>query len=158
MFYNNLDNGWLINLLTRSRPVAIAEIKGAEGYPLLNGRVKFYTTPLGTMVVSEISGLPMTESGIFAEHIHLVGQCEGNFSSAGGHFNPEDKPHPLHAGDLPPLFSANGKAIGAVLTDRFVVGDIVGKSVIIHLSPDDFTTQPSGNSGARIACGIIKRV
>ena len=65
--------------------------------------------------------------------------------------------HPYHAGDLPPLFGSGGVAVSVFLTDRFHLEDIIGKTVIIHSSPDDFTTQPSGNAGAKIACGEIKR-
>jgi Cu-Zn family superoxide dismutase len=93
-------------------------------------------------------------------HIHEGGSCTGNaadpFADAGSHYNPEGCEHPAHAGDLPPLFSNRGTAWGAVLTDRFSVGEISGKTVIIHLNPDDFTTQPAGNSGAKIACGVIR--
>ena len=63
--------------------------------------------------------------------------------------------HPYHAGDLPPLFSANGLGFSAFLTNRFVAEEIKGKTIIIHSNPDDFTTQPSGNSGIKIACGVI---
>lgn len=59
---------------------------------------------------------------------------------------------------MPPLFGNDGKAFSAFLTDRFTVKEIVGKTVIIHSSTDDFTTQPSGNSGEMIACGEIKRI
>lgn len=65
--------------------------------------------------------------------------------------------HPYHAGDLPPLFSANGNAVLEVLTDRFNIHQIIGKTIIIHRNPDDFTTQPSGNAGEKIACGVIKK-
>lgn len=62
----------------------------------------------------------------------------------------------MHAGDLPPLLSnARGKAFGAVLCDGFTLNEILGKSVIIHRAPDDFTSQPAGNAGERIACGTI---
>ena len=72
------------------------------------------------------------------------------------HYNPKDCPHPYHAGDMPPLFGNNGEAFMAFMTDRFTVEEIIGKTVIIHSNPDDFTTQPGGNSGEKIACGKIK--
>jgi Cu-Zn family superoxide dismutase len=56
---------------------------------------------------------------------------------------------------MPPLFAANGHAFSAFLTDRFSINDIIGKTVVIHDSPDDFSTQPSGNSGSKLACGQI---
>lgn len=77
------------------------------------------------------------------------------FPHSGSHYNPNDCPHPYHAGDLPPLFGANGFAFSVFLTDRFTVHEIIGKTVIVHASPDDFQTQPSGNAGEKIACGEI---
>lgn len=77
------------------------------------------------------------------------------FANALTHFNPYDRPHPYHSGDLPPLFSSGGYAVSVFLTDRFSVNEVLGRAVIVHSSPDDFTTQPSGNSGEKIACGII---
>lgn len=65
--------------------------------------------------------------------------------------------HPDHAGDLPPLMRSNGNAFSAVVTDRFTPSDIVGRTVVIHSNPDDFSTQPSGNAGKKIACGVIRR-
>ena len=65
--------------------------------------------------------------------------------------------HPYHAGDMPPLFGEKGEAFSVFMTKRFRVDDIIGKTVIIHSMPDDFTTQPAGNSGEKIACGIIRR-
>lgn len=146
------------------KPDALAAIKGSESYADINGRVSFYQTRRGVIVSAEISGLPQNkdvcENPVFGFHIHSGSQCIGNesdpFAAAQGHYNPDDCPHPYHAGDLPPLFGADGCAFSAFLTDRFSVKDIVGKTVIIHASPDDFMTQPSGNSGLKIACGEIR--
>ena len=77
------------------------------------------------------------------------------FSEAGGHYNPTNQPHGNHVGDFPVLFSNNGKALMSFFTDKFQVGDIVGKAVVIHLNPDDYRTQPAGDSGPRIGCGVI---
>ena len=74
-----------------------------------------------------------------------------------GHLNPGDCPHPHHAGDLPPLFGCAGRALLAVYTDRFRVPEILGRTVVIHSGPDDFTSQPAGNSGSKIACSVIRR-
>ncbi|MGM9537743.1 MAG: superoxide dismutase family protein [Candidatus Onthomonas sp.] len=122
--------------------------------------MKFYRSDGGTLVVADISGLPPdSETGIFALHIHEGTDCSGpGFSDTGGHFNPTGQLHPNHAGDLPPLFSFRGRAFLAVLTGRFRVSDVIGRTVVIHSGPDDFKTQPSGNSGAKIACGIIRAV
>lgn len=78
------------------------------------------------------------------------------FANAMAHYDPEGCPHPYHAGDMPPLFGNNGFAFSAFITDRFSIREIIDKTVIIHSAPDDFMTQPSGNSGAKIACGVIK--
>lgn len=152
-----------LNVYLRRRPDAYANINGSQLYPKINGNVRFFGTPYGVIVVSMIEGLPMLEgshgSPIFAYHIHSGESCTGSiddpFSSVRMHYNPTNRPHPYHSGDLPPLFGAGGYAFSAVLTDRFTVDEIIGKTIIIHSAPDDFTTQPSGNSGAKLACGEI---
>lgn len=78
-------------------------------------------------------------------------------SNAGAHYNPAHCMHPYHAGDLPPLFGNQGMAVSMVLTSRFTVREIIGKVMIIHDQPDDFTTQPAGSAGQKIACGVIQR-
>ncbi|MGH8680746.1 MAG: superoxide dismutase family protein, partial [Burkholderiales bacterium] len=101
-------------------------------------------------------------------HIHEVGDCSsGDGMSAKGHFNPFGKPHghpgsgERHAGDLPSL-KANkaGRARVDVEVDIFTVtagpGSIIGRGVIVHADPDDYKTQPTGNAGARLACGVIR--
>lgn len=159
-------NGININAIMRGAPDAIATVRGSSEYTGINGSVKFYQTARGVLTVAEIFGLPVpTEkcgNDIFAFHIHSGATCTGNaedeFADAGTHYNPTDCPHPYHAGDMPPLFSAGGTAFLAFLSDRFTAGEIVGKTVIIHDRPDDFTTQPSGNAGSKIACGEIAGV
>lgn len=120
-------------------------------------RSAFRDTPCGVLVTANISHLPESDTDIHGFHIHSGSGCEDDFKNTSGHFNPENAPHPQHAGDMPPLFSSRGKAYSQFLTNRFKVCDIVGRTVIIHSSPDDFTSQPSGNSGEKIACGVIKR-
>ncbi len=150
----------------RGLPDAVAAINGGAEYPGINGSVKFYQTSRGVLTVAEIFGLPTSTekcgNDIFAFHIHSGATCTGNaedeFSDAGTHYNPTDCPHPYHAGDMPPLFSAGGTAYLAFLSNRFTADEIIGKTVIIHDKPDDFTTQPSGNAGNKIACGEIARV
>lgn len=144
---------------------AYAEIHGSEEYPEIKGYAKFTPVRKGTLVTIAVNGLPRDNKKcaehFFALHIHGGGSCTGNmtdpFANAGMHYNPDNCPHPAHAGDLPPLLSADGRAAMSFLTDGFTPSEIIGKTVIIHLRPDDFTTQPSGNSGAKIACGEIKR-
>lgn len=152
-----------LSLLTQ-QPDAFANISGNPDYPDLDGVVKFYKTDVGIVVISQVSGLPTNENScekpIFAFHIHEGTSCSGNdidfFADAKTHYNPNSCHHPYHAGDMPPLFDANGLAFSAFLTDRFTIDEIIGKTVIIHSSPDDFTTQPSGNAGTKIACGVIE--
>ena len=80
------------------------------------------------------------------------------FPNTGNHYNPGNVPHPEHAGDLLPLLSNNGYAWMMFYTGRVNVEDIIGRSVVIHGMRDDFTTQPSGNSGDKIGCGVIERM
>ena len=143
---------------------AEALIKGSDKYPNISGKATFRQTSRGVLVCAQVYGLPFKEdchaSDIFGFHIHSGGVCTGNaddpFANTLGHFNPDGCPHPYHAGDLPPLFGNRGYAYMTVLTDRFSVSEIIGKTVVIHAKPDDFKTQPSGNSGEKIACGVIR--
>ncbi len=101
-------------------------------------------------------------------HIHEVGDCSsGDGMSAKGHFNPHGKPHgnpsssERHAGDLPALKAAkNGRGKLDVTVDAISLrpgpASIIGRGLIIHADPDDYKTQPTGNAGARLACGVIK--
>lgn len=141
---------------------AIAYVYGSAEYPRLQGRITFHQIQDGVLITAEVHGLPVEQdcsSGIFGFHIHEGNVCTGNaddpFANTGGHYNPTNCPHPYHAGDLPPLFSNNGYAFMSVLINKFTVNEIIGRTVIIHSQPDDFTTQPSGNSGKKIACGEI---
>lgn len=130
------------------QPGAFARIRGRQNN--VQGLVRFYETPLGILVRAQIEGLP-SPNGIYAFHIHEGQDC----AVPGGHFNPGRLPHPYHAGDLPPLFCANTRAFSLFLTDRFALRQIIGRTVVIHSGPDDFTTQPSGNPGQILACGQI---
>lgn len=142
----------------KERANAVARLSGGSQYPALRGVVKFYQRVDGVMVEAQVWGLPPTKTGFFAFHIHEGNNCEGNeFPNTGGHFNPDGRSHPNHAGDLPPLLGDFGKAYMKVLTGRFRVGEILGRTVILHAQPDDFHTQPSGNAGTKIACGVIRR-
>lgn len=141
------------------RLAGIAHIYGSDEAPDLSGTVKLYLADGGVLVVAEMSGLPSTSSGVFAFHIHEGDACTGaGFADTRGHYNPTAQPHPLHAGDLPPLFSVGGRAFLAVLTGRFRFSEVIGRTVVIHSDPDDFTSQPAGNAGKKIACGVIRAV
>lgn len=150
--------------ILNTMPDAYAEIKGNQQYSNLRGKVSFFGVHEGTIVVAEVTGLPMTQGAVDGTfhgfHIHEGSECTGTaqepFKNAGGHYNPKQMQHPNHAGDLPPLLANHGNAFIAFYTDRFYPEDVVGRTVIIHAMPDDFHTQPSGNSGEMIACGEIK--
>ena len=130
------------------------------------GTVVFAQEGRKVFVIAEVTGL---KPGAHGFHVHEKGDCSApDFSSAGGHFNPGGQPHgdpaagAHHVGDMPVLVAdASGKATARAERRTMSVGggganDIVGKSVVVHADPDDFMTQPAGNSGARVACGVIK--
>jgi Cu-Zn family superoxide dismutase len=154
-----------LRILTEQQPVAEAEIRGGSRHPSVRGTASFYRAGDGVLVAAELAGLPRgsgaCDAPVLGFHIHSEGKCSGDasdpFADAGAHYNPGNCPHPHHAGDLPPLFSNGGFAWFVFYTERFRAEDIVGKSVIVHDSPDDFRSQPAGDSGARIACGVIRR-
>lgn len=148
---------------------AVAEIRGSELAPNLQGYVVFTELPNGTEVSVEVSGLPnykpaqgdQAPIGPHGFHIHEHGNCQVGdpsdpFHGVGEHWNPYDQPHGNHPGDFPVLFSNHGYSRMSFFTDRFKPQDIIGKSVIIHQNPDDYRTQPSGDSGKKIGCGIIQ--
>lgn len=136
------------------RPSAVATINSSREVPLLKGTIRFYQRPFGVLVEANVSGLP--GNGFFGFHIHDGASCEGiGFPSTGNHYAPGKQLHPDHAGDLPPLLSYGGRAYMAVVTDRFSIREILGRTVVIHRESDDFRTQPGGNSGDKIGCGVI---
>lgn len=146
----------------RDKNRVMAEVRGSARFPQLFGVVYFETCSRGVLITAQIYGLPAQDaenSGFFGFHIHDGVSCTGNaedaFAGAKGHYNPSGKAHPYHAGDLPPLLSNNGYAYMTVLTNRFKLEDVIGKVIIIHDKPDDFRSQPSGDSGEKIACGKI---
>ncbi len=150
-------------LSINQKPQAMAIINGSKDYKDISGTVWFYQRQSGVLVVTQVFGLPRgttkCDNPVFAFHIHGGTSCTGDendyFAGSKGHFNPNDCPHPYHAGDMPPLFSCGGYAFSAFFTDRFAVREIIGKTVIIHSGTDDFNSQPSGNPCAKIACGVI---
>lgn len=151
--------------------IAYSTIKGSSMAPELTGIVWFKDVFGGTEVSVDVMGLPPYKPaegekqpiGPHGFHIHSMGNCmegskENPFESTGGHWNPTNQPHGNHAGDFPVLFSNHGRAKMCFFTEKFKVQDVVGKSVIIHENPDDYRTQPAGNSGKKIGCGVIKAV
>ena len=154
-----------IDILSSKRPDARALIRGSGAYPEVVGSAAFYQTKDGVLLSTEVAGLPHGDDtcagGVFGFHIHAGTSCTGNtddpFADTDGHYNPKDCAHPYHAGDLPPLFEADGRAFMVVLTNRFKVRDVINRTMVIHARPDDFTSQPAGNAGKKIACGVIKQ-
>ena len=147
-------------------PRATAMLEQTRG-STVHGTVDFAEMGGRVRVVAKITGLkPNSEFGF---HIHEVGDCSsGDGMSTKGHFNPYGKPHAQagmserHAGDLPSLRSdASGTAVVDTDVDVITVSpgpaSIVGRGLIVHAQPDDYKTQPTGNAGARVACGVINR-
>jgi len=148
------------------KQMAVASLSPTQGQAA-TGLVMFHQRPEGgVMVHAWVSGLkPNGEHGF---HVHEVGSCAStDGTSAGGHYNPTGTPHgpqhgPHHAGDMPSLKAdGNGVAEARFTLKTVSIGsgqaDLTGRSVIVHANPDDYTTQPTGNAGARIACGVIAR-
>ncbi|EGO61740.1 superoxide dismutase family protein [Acetonema longum] len=148
---------------------AYARLKGGPLAPDIEGLVRFTEVPGGVWVKVEVCGLPpycpgkgdRLPIGPHGFHIHEKGVCQAGdpedpFLAAGSHWNPCNQPHGNHAGDFPVLFSNDGVAMMSFFTNKFRVSAIIGRSVIIHQSPDDYRTQPAGNSGKRLACGVIR--
>ncbi|CAG2155937.1 superoxide dismutase family protein [Cupriavidus numazuensis] len=129
------------------------------------GTVTFTQQAGGVMMVASVTGLPPNTTHGF--HVHEKGDCSApDAMSAGGHFNPTSKPHGQmgmpdhHAGDMNNLTAdANGNARASILMPDLSVGSgpnsVVGRAVVVHKDPDDYKTQPTGNSGGRIACGVV---
>lgn len=146
---------------------ARAELRHAGGQPV--GVATFTQVGRAVRVVLEAQGLPPGVKGV---HVHAVGKCEApGFTSAGDHFNPTGKQHGAlnpagpHAGDLPNItIGADGRGrlestteLITLLGGSTSVFDGDGSALVVHAAPDDFRTDPTGNSGARIACGVITR-
>ena len=145
---------------------AIATVQPTAGNSA-RGTVTFTQHGDKVAVSAQLSGLSPGGHGF---HIHEKGDCSApDATSAGGHFNPIGKPHGApdapehHAGDLPMVEAdANGNATLSAEVSGLTVGggaatDIVGRSVVVHKDPDDYHSQPAGNSGPRIGCGVIRK-
>ncbi|MGC4029313.1 MAG: superoxide dismutase family protein [Steroidobacteraceae bacterium] len=144
---------------------ASASIQGIGDSPV-SGNLQFTTLSQGVRVTGEITGLTQgKEQGI---HIHELGDCSGpDGMRAGAHFNPGNNPHGAptdaahHLGDLSNL---EPDSMGTAKVDQLIanatlhdagVNDLIGRSVVIHMQRDDYKTQPAGDSGSRVACGVI---
>lgn len=150
---------YFAELLEEGDAQAYAALQGMSDD--LYGNIRFYDTMFGGVLIeADVTGLPdgyvPGGSAFFGFHIHETGDCSEQFMRTGDHFDKNDLEHPLHSGDLPPLLSNNGYAYMAFYDERFRLSDLLGRSVVIHDQRDDFTTQPSGDSGEKIACGVIE--
>ena len=139
---------------------AKTKMQTAKGLKV-KGDIEFKQTEKGVQVMVNFSGVAPGAHGF---HIHEKGDCSAaDFTSAGGHFNPDGHAHGAlnapnsHAGDLGNLDVAkNGKAKKEIILDGAHLHDFIGKAVILHDKADDYSTQPTGNAGGRIACGVIE--
>ncbi len=146
-------------------PTAKAALKDASGKDV--GTVQLVQTPHGVLLRMSLKGVA---PGEHAFHVHAVGKCEAPFTSAGGHFNPASKKHGMeategsHAGDMPNLYiPANGELkidvanpmISLVKGQPNSVFDADGSAIVIHAGADDYKSDPTGNAGDRIVCGVI---
>jgi Cu-Zn family superoxide dismutase len=152
--------------LPAAAQTAKATLKTADGKDA--GSASLTQTPTGVLIALSVKNLP---AGEHAFHVHAVGKCEPPFTSAGGHFNPDTKKHGLmvmeghHAGDMPNLhIPASGEiaveVINASITlDKGKPNSVFGPNgtaLVVHAGKDDYKTDPTGDAGGRIACGVIE--
>lgn len=162
--HHGQDYGGMSHRQMMAGPTAAAAVQPTAGNTV-QGRVMFHQQGDQVWVHARMQGLkPNAEHGF---HIHEKGDCSAaDGTSAGGHFNPTGQPHgpqtgARHAGDLPNLRSdGSGRVDVRFTVSGLSIGsgpaDIVGRGLIVHADPDDYKTQPTGNSGARLACGVIE--
>jgi Cu-Zn family superoxide dismutase len=148
---------------------AVANLASASG-SLVSGRLQVMTMGADAVhIAGEIGGLAPGSSHGF--HIHEKGDCSAaDASSAGGHFNPAGNPHgrmedgPHHAGDIDNIVAnAQGVAkvnmhVSGVTLGTGATNDVAGRAIVVHADPDDYASQPAGNAGKRVACGVITLV
>ncbi len=141
---------------------ARAQIKSFKDESI-KGTVVFTRVPEGIKVVADVDGLSPGKHGF---HVHETGDCSGQGECSGQHFNPDKQAHGgpddkvRHVGDLGNLEADENKHAHYERIDKMISLEgkysILNRSVIIHADPDDFHTQPTGNAGPKIACGVIK--
>ncbi len=142
---------------------ASAEMMNASGESV--GTVTLRAVANGTLLHAALTNLP---AGAHAFHVHAVGVCEPPFKSAAGHFNPVgvkhgiDNPEGMHAGDMPNIHVPDSGALTIEVLNTFLrlddaLFDEDGAAIVIHEGPDDYATDPAGDAGPRIACGVIEK-
>ena len=151
-------------LLAQAAPAAAsASMKDGKGKAV--GTAQLTQTPHGVLIAVDLHGL---KAGVHAIHLHAVGKCEGpDFKSAGGHFNPANKQHGFmtpegpHAGDMPNIdVPANGKLKAELLAADATLDSLLdadGAALVVHAKADDYKSQPAGDAGDRVACGVIEK-
>ncbi len=145
---------------------ANADLKSADGKSV--GSVKLTQLPDGVLLTASLKGLP---AGEHAFHVHAVGKCEPPFTSAGGHFNPGARKHGImaaeghHAGDMPNLHVPDAGDLTIEVMNTAItlekgkpnsVFDADGSAIVVHAGKDDYKSDPAGDAGSRIACGVIQ--
>lgn len=143
-------------------PGARAELIDTNGRTVASALL--YQQTDGVLIRADVKSMP---AGVHGFHIHTTGSCEPPFQSAGGHLNPTNKKHGqnnpegAHAGDLPNVtVAADGTARAEIVARGVQIStlfDVDGASLVMHAAADDYVTDPAGNSGARVACGVIRR-
>jgi Cu-Zn family superoxide dismutase len=141
-------------------------LKNAEGKNV--GSAELSQLPAGVLIKLSLNGVP---AGEHAFHVHAAGKCEPPFTSAGGHFNPDSKKHGLmaneghHAGDMPNLHIPQDGALAIEVVNASVTLEKGkpnslfgpnGTALIVHAGKDDYKTDPTGDAGGRIACGVVE--
>jgi Cu-Zn family superoxide dismutase len=155
-----------LSSLPAAAQTASAALRSADGKEV--GSVNLTQTPHGVLINLSVKGLP---AGEHAFHVHAVGKCEPPFTTAGGHFNPGGKKHGMlaaegyHAGDMPNLHIPQSGDLTVEVVNASItldkgkpnsVFDADGSAIVIHAGSDDYKSDPAGDAGARIACGVIQ--
>ena len=147
-------------MTNRREPIhARAQIRGNGLAPRLAGEATFTQRPNGVLVTVRVVGLPLkSPSGFFALNIHEGTSCDGeNLSDTHAPFDPAFAAHLRRAGDLPPLLACGSEAYLCVMTDRFSLRDVIGRTIVIRSGANDFRQISPGRAGEKIACGVIRR-
>ena len=151
-------------LLAQAGPTsASASLKDGKGKEV--GTAQLTQTPHGVLIAVDLHGL---KAGVHAIHLHEVGKCEGpDFKSAGGHFNPAKKSHGFmvaegpHAGDMPNVdVPKDGKLKAELIAPDATLDTLLdadGAALVVHAKADDYKSQPAGDAGDRVACGVIEK-